>query len=81
MGPELMMRMQQQAEKFGTRVEYDRVSTVAKQDDGSILVKTTGGAEYLTHTVIIATGGKPALASPRSGKRTRRSRTYLLRDL
>ena len=26
MGPELMMRMQQQAEKFGTRVEYDLVS-------------------------------------------------------
>lgn len=59
MGPELMMRMQQQAEKFGTRVEYDLVSSVAKQDDGSILVKTTGGAEYLTHTVIIATGASP----------------------
>lgn len=59
MGPELMMRMQQQAEKFGTRVEYDLVSSIAKQDDGSILVKTTGGAEYLTHTVIIATGASP----------------------
>ncbi len=59
MGPELMMRMQQQAERFGTRVEYDLVSSVAKQDDGSILVKTTGGAEYLTHTVIIATGASP----------------------
>jgi len=59
MGPELMMRMQQQSEKFGTRVEYDLVNSVAKQDDGSILVKTTGGAEYLTHTVIIATGASP----------------------
>jgi thioredoxin reductase (NADPH) len=59
MGPELMMRMQQQAERFGTRVEYDLVSSVAKQDDGSILVKTTGGAEYFTHTVIIATGASP----------------------
>ncbi len=59
MGPELMMRMQQQAEKFGTRVEYDLVSSIAKQDDGSILVKTNGGAEHLTRTVIIATGASP----------------------
>ena len=58
MGPELMMRMQQQAEKFGTRVAYDLVSSVAKQEDGSILVKTSG-TEYRAHTVIIATGASP----------------------
>ena len=54
-----MLRMQQQAEKFGTRVEYDLVTSVAKQDDGSILVKTSGGTEYRAHTVIIATGASP----------------------
>lgn len=59
MGPDLMMRMQQQAEKFGTRVEYDRVESVARQDDGSILVKTTGGAEHRSRTVIVATGASP----------------------
>jgi thioredoxin reductase (NADPH) len=59
MGPELMMRMQQQAEKFGTRVEYDLVSSIAKQEDGSILVKTNGGTEHRAHTVIIATGASP----------------------
>lgn len=59
MGPELMMRMQQQAEKFGTRVEYEVVASVAKQDDGSFLVKTTGGKDYAAHTVIIATGASP----------------------
>jgi len=59
MGPELMMRMQQQAEKFGTRVEYDLVSSIAKQEDGSILVKTNGGTEHHTRTVIIATGASP----------------------
>ncbi|NLT72094.1 MAG: thioredoxin-disulfide reductase [Verrucomicrobiaceae bacterium] len=59
MGPELMMRMQQQAEKFGTRVEYDLVSGVQKQADGSLLVTTTGGAEHRTRTVIIATGASP----------------------
>jgi thioredoxin reductase (NADPH) len=59
MGPDLMMRMQQQAEKFGTRVEYDRVESVAKQEDGSILLKTAGGTEYRAHTVIVATGASP----------------------
>lgn len=59
MGPDLMMRMQQQAEKFGTRVEYDRVESLAKQEDGSILLKTSGGTEYRTHTVIVATGASP----------------------
>ena len=59
MGPDLMMRMQQQAEKFGTRVEYDLVSSIAKQEDGSIFVKTNGGAEHRAWTVIIATGASP----------------------
>jgi thioredoxin reductase (NADPH) len=59
MGPDLMMRMQQQAEKFGTRVEYDRVESVAKQEDGGILLKTSGGTEYRAHTVIVATGASP----------------------
>ena len=59
MGPDLMMRMQQQAEKFGTRVEYDRVESIAKQEDGSILLKTSGGTEYRAHTVIVATGASP----------------------
>tara|TARA_R110002096_G_scaffold242836_6_gene434692 strand:- start:2322 stop:3260 length:939 start_codon:yes stop_codon:yes gene_type:complete len=59
MGPELMMRMQQQAEKFGTRVEYDMVVSVTKQDDGTFAVKTSGGKDYQTQTVIIATGASP----------------------
>lgn len=59
MGPELMMRMQQQAEKFGTRVEYDRVESVSKQDDGTILLKTLGGQDIVTRSLIIATGASP----------------------
>lgn len=59
MGPNLMMDMQKQAEKFGTRVEYDLVSSVERQEDGSILVKTSGGAEHQTRTVIVATGATP----------------------
>jgi len=59
MGPELMMRMQQQAEKFGTRVEYDMVTSVAKQEDGTFAVKTGGGTDYQSKTIIIATGASP----------------------
>lgn len=59
MGPELMMRMQQQAEKFGTRVEYDLVSAVSENSDGTLTVKTMGGTEYQTRTVIVATGASP----------------------
>ncbi|MEX2577533.1 MAG: thioredoxin-disulfide reductase [Verrucomicrobiales bacterium] len=59
MGPDLMMRMQQQAERFGTRVEYDLVTSVKSQPDGTLVVKTSGGAEHEARTVIVATGATP----------------------
>jgi thioredoxin reductase (NADPH) len=58
MGPELMSRMQQQAQKFGTRIEFENVEAVEKRDDGSFLVKTSS-AEREAHTVIVATGAAP----------------------
>jgi thioredoxin reductase (NADPH) len=58
MGPELMMNMQKQAEKFGARIEYANVESVAKNDDGSFTVKTSSG-EHQSRTVIIATGAAP----------------------
>ncbi len=58
MGPELMMRMQTQAEKFGARIAYEMVEKVAKLEDGSFHVKTSS-AEYQSKTVIIATGAAP----------------------
>jgi len=59
MGPELMMKMQQQAERFGTRVHYDMVSRVTKRDDGNFAIETTGNTSYEAQTVIIATGASP----------------------
>ncbi|MEM9280510.1 MAG: thioredoxin-disulfide reductase [Verrucomicrobiota bacterium] len=59
MGPDLMMRMQQQAEKFGTRVEYELVASVEKQPEGHFAVKTTGETTYESKAVIIATGASP----------------------
>jgi thioredoxin reductase (NADPH) len=58
MGPELMMNMQKQAEKFGARIEYANVESVAKNGNGSFTVKTSSG-ELHSRTVIIATGAAP----------------------
>lgn len=59
MGPELMGRMQQQAEKFGARVEYKKVESIAKNDDGTFTLSTDGGGEVQSKTIIIATGAAP----------------------
>ena len=58
MGPDLMMKMQAQAEKFGARIEYASVESVEKRADGSFLLKA-GDTSYEAKTVIIATGAAP----------------------
>lgn len=58
MGPELMMNMQQQAEKFGTRVAWASVESIEHQADGSFKL-TCGSETYETKTLIVATGAAP----------------------
>ncbi|MFT5108007.1 MAG: thioredoxin reductase (NADPH) [Pseudoalteromonas tetraodonis] len=58
MGPDLMLAMGKQAEKFGTRMEWETVTAVEKQEGGTFKV-ITGSKEYETKTVIIATGAAP----------------------
>lgn len=54
-GPELMMKMQQQAERFGTEVVYDDVASV--ELDGDVKrVTASDGTVYEASTVIFATG-------------------------
>ena len=57
----------EQAEKFGTRVEYDRVESVAKQEDGSILLKTSGGTAHsqglVTQAFVLTTTASTAINS------------------
>jgi thioredoxin reductase (NADPH) len=56
-GPDLMMKMQEQAEKFGARVEYEEAVDVTKQDDHFTV--RTGEKTYQAKTVILATGASP----------------------
>lgn len=54
-GPELMDGLQQQAEKFGARIEYDDATSVDLR--GSVKRVVTGGGEtYEATAVIVATG-------------------------
>ncbi|NOZ29332.1 MAG: thioredoxin-disulfide reductase [Chloroflexi bacterium] len=57
-GPELVERMQQQAEKFGCRIEYDYVTKVDFQRH-PFVVETSSGKQYAAKAVIVATGATP----------------------
>jgi len=55
MGPELMTRMQQQAEKFGAEIVYDDV--VSLELEGPVKAVTLGsGDRHEAHAIIYATG-------------------------
>jgi thioredoxin reductase (NADPH) len=54
-GFELMTRMQQQAEKFGTKVQFGSIVEAVSFSDGKITL-TVDGAPLETKTLIIATG-------------------------
>lgn len=58
MGPDLMMKMQAQAEKFGSRIAWASVESVERREDGTFLLNA-GSESFETKTVIIATGAAP----------------------
>lgn len=58
MGPELMMSMQKQAERFGTRIEFAMVESVERTAAGHFEVRT-GDKTYEARAVIVATGAAP----------------------
>jgi len=58
MGPELMMKMQTQAEKFGARIVWASVDGIERRADGSFLLKA-GTDTFEAKTVIVATGAAP----------------------
>lgn len=57
-GPELVEKFKAQAEKFGTRVEFDYVLAI-EVDRHPFVVRTTNGAEYYARSLIISTGARP----------------------
>ncbi|WP_434969571.1 thioredoxin-disulfide reductase [Microbacterium sp. bgisy207] len=58
MGPDLMAKMQAQAEKFGAEIVYDDVVSVSL--DGAVKSVTLGsGTVHEAHAVIFATGSAP----------------------
>lgn len=57
-GPELVEKFKAQAEKFGTRVEFDYVNELVV-DRHPFLVRTANGQEYATQSIILATGARP----------------------
>ena len=57
LGPDLMQKMQEQAERFGAEIVYDDVTEV--QLDGEVkLVKTAYSGDFETLAVIVSTGSQ-----------------------
>ena len=57
-GPELVEKFKAQAEKFGTRVEFDYVSEI-EVGQHPFVVRTSSGAEYRARSLILSTGARP----------------------
>ncbi|MDO5509499.1 MAG: thioredoxin-disulfide reductase [Weeksellaceae bacterium] len=57
-GPEMMVELQQQAERFGTQVIFDMVTQVEFDKSGQHIhkVRTANGQEFSTRSIIISTG-------------------------
>jgi thioredoxin reductase (NADPH) len=57
-GPELVEKMKQQAEKFGTEMVWDAVADI-EFGNPFHKVKTEGGEEFITKALILTTGASP----------------------
>ena len=58
-GPDLMMKMQEQAMKFGARMEYSKVAKVEKDPAGHFCLQLEDGQEIQSRSVIVSTGASP----------------------
>lgn len=58
LGPELVEKFQKQAEKFGTRIEYEWVNEVDFRQH-PFVVRTASGDEHRAEAVIVTTGATP----------------------
>jgi thioredoxin reductase (NADPH) len=58
-GFDLMLQMQQQAERFGARIEYDVVESIKLAADGKPELRLAGGETIVCEALIVATGASP----------------------
>jgi thioredoxin reductase (NADPH) len=58
MGPEVMQRFREQAERFGARLETDDVTAVELSHDGGLHKVWTGDQMHLARSVILAMGAQ-----------------------
>lgn len=56
MGPDLMFKMQEQAQNFGTRFIYEDVAEVSRDETSGLFTVKTNQASYTTRSLIVATG-------------------------
>lgn len=54
-GLDLAQNLQQQAERFGAKIEFGEVTKIARKSDGTIMLTTTDG-DYSAKAVLLATG-------------------------
>lgn len=60
-GPELMMEMTKQAEKFGARIEYETIKTLNHSTIKPLKLVTSSGAEQEYDAIILAMGASPRM--------------------
>ena len=82
MGPELMQKMRDQAERFGTRFETDLATRVEfAREPGGIHSVWVGDTEHRARTVILAMGAEHKKLGVPGEELLERSRRLVLRDL
>lgn len=59
MGPELMQKFRDQAERFGTRFVTEDATAVSLSPDGGLHTVTVGEHVYQTRTLVLAMGAEP----------------------
>ena len=57
-GPAFAMTLKKQAENFGTKISYEEVKSITKNENDSFAVKTSGQT-YTAKSIILALGKKP----------------------
>jgi len=77
MGPELVEKMRKQSEKFGTEFLDENVLEVSGNYENGFKIKTEGGQEYSSKSIIIAVGSSPKkLNAPGEEKLSARGVSY-----